>query len=296
MVVVVVLSSGPDREPVVERPGEVVAGVSVHGLEEAKADPGKLRERKVSTDHEGREGERRTIVMRCICPPLAQHQRRGDPTVPRPLWRRKGSTSVKRQQGGGRNVQNKDLDRVSVLGGETEGRRVLVVDLVDVLVKTLVVHQAVNEVVPRVLEEEEESDLREKSGQPYFARKARKVKKTHLRKDLAPQGGEGQLPSLHADGGSERLEEVDLQEGRGEQTSRRKGRRRRDNGPEAIQPKSASSTRTLCTPIAASPSVACSAAGGKQKRSASALSRKNASNDPRAIGRSANARLATCTS
>jgi hypothetical protein len=50
---------------------------------------------------------------------------------------------------------------VSVLSRKTERSRVLVVDLVNVLVKALVVHEAVDEVVPHVLEEEEEADLHE---------------------------------------------------------------------------------------------------------------------------------------
>jgi hypothetical protein len=45
VVVVVVLSSSPDRKPVVERPREVVSGVSVDGLEETKADPGVLQKK-----------------------------------------------------------------------------------------------------------------------------------------------------------------------------------------------------------------------------------------------------------
>lgn len=86
VVVVVVLSAGPDREPVVERPGEVVAGVSVDGLEETEADPGVLQREKDQFARGGkRERGERTMVIKCICPPESQHQRRGDPTVPSPL-------------------------------------------------------------------------------------------------------------------------------------------------------------------------------------------------------------------
>jgi hypothetical protein len=110
------------------------------------------------------------------------------------------------------NVQNENLDRVSILSSKTERRRVLVVDLVNVLVETLVVHQAVNEVVPCVLEEEEESDLR-KDSMSKRKTEEREVKKTNLRNHFTEERREGELPGLHADRGSERLEKVDLWKG-----------------------------------------------------------------------------------
>ena len=109
-----VLGAGPEGNPVLKRPGEVctvhieligregakerghtVTAVRIDGLEETKRDPDVHRE-NVEVAAEG-----------------AVEERAGDRT----------------------GTEDKDLCRVSVLRSETEGRRVLVVDLVDVLVE-----------------------------------------------------------------------------------------------------------------------------------------------------------------
>lgn len=59
--------------------------------------------------------------------------------------------AVEQRASNGSGTEGNDLNRVSVLGSESKGSRVLVVDLVDVLVDTAVVHQSVREVVPGVL-------------------------------------------------------------------------------------------------------------------------------------------------
>lgn len=55
--------------------------------------------------------------------------------------------------------EDEDLDRVGVLGRESERSRKLVVEFVNVLVDRSVVQQSVRKVVPRVLENEKECDL-----------------------------------------------------------------------------------------------------------------------------------------
>lgn len=55
--------------------------------------------------------------------------------------------------------ENHGLDRGGVLGGEAEGGGVLVVELVDLLVKSGCVQSAVKPVVPGVFEDEEDGDL-----------------------------------------------------------------------------------------------------------------------------------------
>ena len=77
-----------------------------------------------------------------------------------------------------------------VLSGETEGCRVLVVDLVNVLVERAPVQRAVREEVEHVLKDEEECDLQE----------------------LLLPWGEGHLPGGHAERLSHRVEEPDLHE------------------------------------------------------------------------------------
>lgn len=150
-----VLSARPERQPVPSAPREVVARMSLNGLEQAGNDPdvdGDDVEVDASVD-EGRE-----------------------------VGRGKG----KKQRATNRaSAENQNLERVSVLGRETEGSRELVVELVDVLdgrsepredvsppklrgdaagarahlVKHGSVQPPVGKVVERVLKDEEEGDL-----------------------------------------------------------------------------------------------------------------------------------------
>lgn len=85
-------------------------------------------------------------------------------------------------------TENHDLSGVRVLGGETEGRGVLVVDLVDVLVQRAPVESAVGEEVEHILEDEEDGDLH----------------------SLLLPRREGHLPGRHAEVLSHRVEEPDL--------------------------------------------------------------------------------------
>lgn len=61
--------------------------------------------------------------------------------------------------GNSSSAEDHDFSWVSVLCGKTEGCRVLVVDLVNVLVEHGGMEKTVGEVVEHVLEEEEERDL-----------------------------------------------------------------------------------------------------------------------------------------
>lgn len=119
MVNVVVVGTGPDGEEVVQGPGELVAGVRVDGLENAQHDP-HVHGQDVQVLGDG-----------------APQDGRAD-----------------RAQ-----AEDHDFDGRGVLGREAEGRGVLVVDLVDVLVQRAPVHGAVGPVVPGVLEHEEDGDL-----------------------------------------------------------------------------------------------------------------------------------------
>jgi len=116
---VVVLSASPEGQEVVERPGELVARVCVDGLEEAKDDP----------DVHGQDVE--------ISGDGAPHD---------------GNTN-------GTEAQAHDFNWRGVLSGETEGSRVLMVDLVNGLVEGTPVEGAVHPVVPCVLEDEEDCNL-----------------------------------------------------------------------------------------------------------------------------------------
>lgn len=128
---VVVVSTGPEREEVVERPGELVAGVRVDGLEDTKNDP----------DVHGQDVK----VLGDGAPQNGAADRA--------------------------ETEDHDFNRRRVFCCHTERRGVLVVDLVDVLVQRAPVHCAVGPVVPGVLENEEDCDLvghcengRERSG------------------------------------------------------------------------------------------------------------------------------------
>lgn len=158
---VVVLGAGPEGQEVPQAPGEVVAAVGVDGLEEAGGDP----------DVHGDEVE----VAGDEAP------QRGGPD--------------------GAHAEDHDLDGGGVLGGEAEGRRVVVVQLVDVLVEGPVVEGAVGPVVPGVLHDEEDADLED---------------------DLAERGEVGAV--VHAAEGGDGVEEPDLRELDGEVAEEDDGR------------------------------------------------------------------------
>ena len=119
MVNVVVLGTSPEGKEVVKRPGELVAGVCIDGLEEAEDDPD-VHGQDVKVLGDGAPDDRDTD---------------------------------------GTETQAHDFNRRGVLGSETEGSGVLVMDLVDGLVEGTPVESAVHPVVPCVLKDEEDSDL-----------------------------------------------------------------------------------------------------------------------------------------
>jgi hypothetical protein len=67
--------------------------------------------------------------------------------------------AIQNRRSDGSETKGHDFDGGRVLGGETEGCGVLVVDLVDVLVQRAPVHGAVSPVMPCVLEYEEDGYL-----------------------------------------------------------------------------------------------------------------------------------------
>lgn len=114
-----VVSAGPDGKEVVERPGELVAGVRVDGLEETENDPGVHgQDVKVLGDGAPQDGA-----------------------------------------ADGAEAEDHDFDGRCVFCCQAEWCGVLVVDLVDVLVQRAPVHGAVHPVVPGVLKNEEDCDL-----------------------------------------------------------------------------------------------------------------------------------------
>ena len=116
---IVVLGASPEGKEVVERPGKLVARVCVDGLEEAEDDP----------DIHGQDVE---VLGDC-----APHD---------------GNTN-------GTETQAHDFNWRCVLGSETEGSGVLVVDLVNGLVEGTPVERAMHPVVPCILEDEKDCDL-----------------------------------------------------------------------------------------------------------------------------------------
>lgn len=116
---VVVVGSSPDGQEVSQAPGEVIARVGVDGLEETQNDP------HVHGDQVEVASQR-------------------DPE------NRATNSS---------NSEQHDLYRGSVLSSQTEGSRIRVVQLVDVLVQWAVVQSAMEPVVPSILHNEEDGDL-----------------------------------------------------------------------------------------------------------------------------------------
>jgi len=119
MMVIVVLSARPARQPVVSRPREIVSRMSFDSLEQTQGHPG--------------EGGNKVKVAGGVAP----HEGAGNST---------GS-------------KDNDLNGVSVFCSEAEGGGPFVVKLVDVLVEGAVVKTAMGPVVEEVLEYEEQEDL-----------------------------------------------------------------------------------------------------------------------------------------
>lgn len=119
VVVVVMVSTGPEGDPVVQRDGEVVTRVSINSLEKTEHDPD-IDGQDVQVLGESAKGE--------------------------------GTTD-------GTSTENENLERVGVLGSETKGSRIFVVLLVNVLVKRTPVKGTVSPVVKSILEDKEKTNL-----------------------------------------------------------------------------------------------------------------------------------------
>lgn len=128
VVVVMVLSASPERNPVVERPWEIVTRVSVNGLEETKHDP----EQHGSQVKVPLGSELENIVSDQVIDQWA-------------------TDSAK--------AQNHCLDGVSVFSSNTERCSVLVVDLVYFLVERGPVHESVHVIVVEILKDEKDGQL-----------------------------------------------------------------------------------------------------------------------------------------
>ena len=113
------VGSSPEGHPVVHRDREVVTGVSVNGLEEPH----------------------------------------GDPDVDSQDVKVLGKSAEEERSADGTSSENEDFERMSVLSGETKGRREFVMLLVDVLVEWTPMQSSMHPVVIHVFKEEEETNL-----------------------------------------------------------------------------------------------------------------------------------------
>lgn len=99
-----------------------------------------------------------------------------------------GDVAVQERSANGASSQNQNLGGMSVLGGQTKGSAVLVVDLVNVLVERAIVQGLVCKVMECIFKHEEKGDL---GGDGLPA-------------------GERNLPGLHATCLCKRMEKPDL--------------------------------------------------------------------------------------
>jgi hypothetical protein len=153
MVNIMMLSTRPERQEVVQRPGELVSGVCIDSLEKTAHDP-EVHSQDVQIASDSAPCDR---TEDCA------------------------------------GAQDHDFDGRGVLGCQTEGGGVVVMDLVDGAVERAPVHGAVGPVVPGVLDDEEDGDVHG---------------------DL-PHGGEGDA-GVHAEEDGHGVEDPDLGELDGE--------------------------------------------------------------------------------
>ena len=120
VVQIVVFSTSPEGEEVMQAPGELVARVGINSLEQARDNP-QIHGKDVQVTGDG-----------------APEDRAGD----------------------GTQAKHHDLNRASVFGGESKGGAVGVVDLVNISVQEGgFMHEAMRPVVPGILQHEEDGDL-----------------------------------------------------------------------------------------------------------------------------------------
>jgi len=116
---IVVFGAGPEGKEVVQTPRELVARMGINGLEQPKNNP--------NIDSEN---------MKILGEHTPQH------------WHTNGAKT-----------KSHNLDRRSVLGSETEGRRICVMNLVDVFIEWAPVEGTVEPVVPGILQDKENGNL-----------------------------------------------------------------------------------------------------------------------------------------
>ena len=119
MVQVMVVSASPEGEEVVQAPRKLVAAVRINGLEQTENDPD-VHGQNVQVTSQGAPEDRAAH-----CAETKSHH----------------------------------FDWRCVFSSKTEGRGVLVMDLVDVFIERPPVECAVREVVPGILEHKEDGDL-----------------------------------------------------------------------------------------------------------------------------------------
>lgn len=119
VVEVVVIRTGPERQEVVKTPGEFIATVRVDGLEQTQDNPD-VHGENVQVTGEGAPDD----------------------------WAADGSET-----------EDHDLDRGGIFGSQTEGRRILVVNLVNSLVERTPMQGTVGEVVPGIFHHKKDRDL-----------------------------------------------------------------------------------------------------------------------------------------
>lgn len=124
VVLVMVVSSGPEWHKVVQRPWELVSRVCINSLEQSQTDP-------------QRNGEQVQVM---------------------------GEVTPNQWQTNGTHSQKGNLDWVSILSSETERSGVSVMLLVNVLVENTVVQAPVEPVMPSVFQNEENSQLGQNLG------------------------------------------------------------------------------------------------------------------------------------
>lgn len=119
MVKVMMISTCPEGQEVVQAPWEFISTVGVNGLEQAQNDPDVHRQDMQITRH----------------------------------------STPQNGAADGAKTQDHDFDGRRIFRGQTKGRRVLVVDLVNGLVEGSPVQSTVGEVVPGILHHKEDGDL-----------------------------------------------------------------------------------------------------------------------------------------
>lgn len=145
---IMMLGTSPERKEMVQTPWEIVTAVRIDSLEETAGNP----------EIHGQDVE----VL--------------------------SAQSPDNRDDDGTGTENHGFDRGRVFGGESEGGRVLVVNLVDVLVEESPVEDSVHPVMPCILQDEEDRDLkshglprRERDASIHATRLGHWVKEPDLR-------------------------------------------------------------------------------------------------------------------